>query len=47
MSSVTTAEPVLPPPEPGWVPPRIYRMTVDEYEAMVASGGSSPAAGSI
>jgi Uma2 family endonuclease len=38
MSTITTT---MPPVSgvPAWVPPRIHRMTVDEYERMVASGG--------
>jgi Uma2 family endonuclease len=38
MSMVTSAEPTIPAPEPAWIPSPLYRMTVDEYEAMVASG---------
>jgi hypothetical protein len=38
MSMIISAQPMVPPPEPGWIPSRLYRMTVDEYEAMVASG---------
>ena len=38
MSMITFAQPTIPAPEPGWIPSRLNRMTVDEYEAMVASG---------
>ena len=38
MSMIISAEPTIPAPEPGWIPSRLYRMTVHEYEAMVASG---------
>ena len=38
MSLITTVPPTLPAPEPGWIPSPLYRMTVDEYEAMVESG---------
>jgi Uma2 family endonuclease len=38
MSTITST---MPPGSgiPAWVPPRIHRMTIDEYERMVASGG--------
>jgi Uma2 family endonuclease len=36
----TTASTMPPAPDvPAWIPPRIHRMTIDEYERMVASGG--------
>ncbi len=38
MSALITAQPIIPPPEPAWVPSPLYRLTVEEYEAMVASG---------
>jgi Uma2 family endonuclease len=38
MSVITSVPPTLPAPEPGWIPSPLYRMTVDEYEAMVESG---------
>jgi Uma2 family endonuclease len=38
MSVITSAQPTIPAPEPGWIPSPLYRMTVEEYEAMVASG---------
>ena len=36
----TIGSTVLPglPAAPAWMPSTLYRMTVDEYEAMVASG---------
>ncbi len=37
MSSTTLTMPAA-PPIPGWIPSPLDRMTVDEYEAMVASG---------
>lgn len=39
MSTMISAQATIPAPEPGWIPSRLYRMTVEEYEAMVASGG--------
>jgi Uma2 family endonuclease len=38
MSTITPVLPLIPVPEPGWIPSRLHRMTVDEYEAMVRSG---------
>jgi Uma2 family endonuclease len=38
MSLITTVPPTLPAPESGWIPSPLYRMSVDEYEAMVESG---------
>jgi Uma2 family endonuclease len=38
MSAIASASPVLPAPEPGWVPAPLYRLSVDQYEAMAASG---------
>jgi Uma2 family endonuclease len=38
MSLITTVPPPLTALETGWIPSRLYRMTVDEYEALVASG---------
>jgi Uma2 family endonuclease len=37
MSTITSTVPRS-PEVPAWVPPRIHRMTIDEYEKMVASG---------
>jgi Uma2 family endonuclease len=38
MSTIASTTPRA-PGVPAWVPPRIHRMTIDEYERMVASGG--------
>ena len=40
MSAFTATEPLAPPPSWDWAPPprSIYRLTVDQYEAMVSSG---------
>jgi Uma2 family endonuclease len=38
MSLITAAQPTIPAPDTGWIPSPLYRMTVDEYEAMVESG---------
>src|SRR5262245_54219652 len=38
MSAIPSASPALPAPEPGWVPSPLYRLSVDQYEAMAASG---------
>jgi len=40
MSTITSAQPLAVSLEPGWVPSPacIYRLTVDQYEAMVAAG---------
>jgi hypothetical protein len=43
MSAIAPGQPTIPASDPGWVPSRLYRMSVDEYEAMVESGGLSPA----
>ena len=48
MSAVAPSQPPIPAPDPGWIPSPLYRMTVEEYEAMVESGGlASRATGSI
>ena len=39
MSAIAPSQPTIPASDPGWIPSRLYRMTVDEYEAMVESGG--------
>lgn len=39
MSAIAPSQTTTPVPEPGWIPSRLYRMSVDEYEAMVESGG--------
>ena len=38
MSAVAPSQPTIPAPDPGWIPSPLYRLTVDEYEAMVGSG---------
>jgi Uma2 family endonuclease len=38
MSTVASTMPTALPAEPAWIPSPLYRMTVEEYEAMVASG---------
>jgi Uma2 family endonuclease len=38
MSMTVTTRPKSQPGIPGWIPPRIHRMTVEEYERMVARG---------
>jgi len=38
MSTITPTLPPIPAPDPGWVPSRLYRMTVEQYEVMAASG---------
>ncbi len=38
MSTITSTTPPASPGLPGWLPPRIYRMTLAEYERMVAAG---------
>ena len=38
MSTITPVLPPIPASGPGWVPSRLYRMTVEQYEAMAASG---------
>ena len=40
MSTITSIEPVVQWPELGWVssPESFYRLSIEQYEAMVASG---------
>jgi Uma2 family endonuclease len=38
MSTIAPTMPTAPPGVPGWIPPRIRRMTVEEYERMAAAG---------
>jgi Uma2 family endonuclease len=38
-STIAPSQPTFPASDPEWIPSRLYRMTVDEYEAMVESGG--------
>jgi hypothetical protein len=39
MSAIAPSQPTIPATGPAWIPSRLYRMSVDEYEAMVESGG--------
>ncbi len=47
MSAVAPSQPTIPAPDPGWIPSPLYRLTVDEYEAMVGSAPWNRATGSI
>jgi Uma2 family endonuclease len=38
MSTFTTTEPTSPTVGPDWVPSPLYRITLEQYEAMIASG---------
>jgi Uma2 family endonuclease len=38
MASITQAEVMRPTVDPGWIPSPLYRMTLEQYEALVASG---------
>jgi Uma2 family endonuclease len=38
MSAIASTMPTTPPSAPAWVPSPLYRMTVEEFEAMIASG---------
>jgi Uma2 family endonuclease len=38
MSTMVSPQPTIPMADPGWIPSRLYRMTVEQYEAMAASG---------
>jgi Uma2 family endonuclease len=38
ISTITPIEPTVGPDGEGWIPSRLYRMTVEQYEAMAASG---------
>jgi Uma2 family endonuclease len=38
MSAIASTMPTAVPAVPAWIPSPLYRMTVEEYEAMVASG---------
>ncbi len=38
MSTVTPGEPMTPQADPSWIPAPLYRLSLDQYEAMVASG---------
>jgi len=38
MSTIAPSEPMTSLADPGWIPWPLYRLTLDQYEAMVASG---------
>jgi Uma2 family endonuclease len=38
MSTIEPGEPMTSQPDPGWIPGPLYRMTLEQYEAMVSSG---------
>ena len=38
MSTATAIPSTIQPADSGWIPSPLYRMTVEQYEAMVASG---------
>jgi Uma2 family endonuclease len=38
VSTIVPQRPTIPPADQGWVPSPLYRMTVEQYEAMVESG---------
>jgi Uma2 family endonuclease len=39
MSAIAPSQETIPASQSGWIPSRLYRMSVDEYEALVQSGG--------
>lgn len=39
MSAIVSSQQTIPASPSGWIPSRLYRMSVDEYEALVESGG--------
>ena len=41
MSTTALPQAMTPPADRGWIPSPLYRMTVEQYEAMVASGAFS------
>jgi len=41
MSTISLPQAMTPPADQGWIPSPLYRMTVEQYEAMVASGAFS------
>ena len=47
MSTIAPSEPMTSLADPGWIPWPLYRLTLDQYEAMVASGVFSGASGFI
>jgi hypothetical protein len=38
VATITRAEVKSPTVDPGWIPSPLYRMSLEQYEAMVASG---------
>jgi hypothetical protein len=38
MSAIAPSHQTIPASHPGWIPSRLYRMGVDEYETLVKSG---------
>ncbi len=38
MATVTPMQPAVSPTDPAWVPSPLYRMSLEQYEAMIASG---------
>src|SRR5262249_52301796 len=38
MATITQADVMSPAVDPGWIPSPLYRMSLEQYEAMVASG---------
>jgi hypothetical protein len=38
VSTIVPPPPTIPPADPGWIPSPLFRMTVEQYEAMVESG---------
>src|SRR5436190_19731240 len=38
MATIAPTEPMTSPGKPEWIPSPLYRMTLEKYEAMVASG---------
>ena len=38
MSTIAPTQPTLSPADPAWVPSPLYRITLEQYEAMVDSG---------
>jgi Uma2 family endonuclease len=38
VSTIAPSSTAVPPADPAWIPSPLYRMKVDQYEAMVASG---------
>ena len=38
MSTIAPMEPMTAPADPAWIPSPLYRVTLEQYEAMVDSG---------